>query len=293
MARPRSKAPPPLKFDTCATRLKADPSRLSLLLDLIPELRNAIYEYVFASTGGVLLSRHAINRAIAPRESALLYVNKQVHTEFLHAAWLLADIHTTSLDYDFRHVVTFLNRHNDEEIRALPSKLFPRHRAIVVEIEPGSYGDGMPQYLERWLNRFGHPTKEGAQVHFEHRLRPGYKSDRKASSECWRVYMEMIPGRRLEEFKSIIAARVSGIEGDRALTLQDVHAELQREDWVKVATGRSRSRKVMEADLDVESCSQVLEQAWLAQASRREHGVCSDVECVLDDRVNHRHSVAG
>jgi len=48
----------------------------------------------------------------------------------------------------------------------------------------------------------------------------------------------------------------------------------------------------MEADLDVESCSQVLEQAWLAQASRREHGVCSDVECVLDDRVNHRHSVA-
>jgi len=206
MARPRSKAPPPLKFDTCATRLKADSSRLSLLLDLIPELRNAIYEYVFASTGGVLLSRHAINRAIAPRESALLYVNKQVHTEFLHAAWLLADIHTTSLDYDFRHVVTFLNRHNDEEIRALPSKLFPRHRAIVVEIEPGSYGDGMPQCLERWLNRFGHPTKEGAQVHFEHRLRPGYKSDRKASSECWRVYMEMIPGRRLEEFKSIIAA---------------------------------------------------------------------------------------
>jgi len=61
---------------------------------------------------------------------------------------------------------------------------------------------------------------------------------------------------------------------------------------VEVATGRSRSRKVMEADLDVESCSQVLEQAWLAQASRREHGVCSDVECVLDDRVNHRHSVA-
>ncbi|KAK0268349.1 hypothetical protein LTR35_015643 [Friedmanniomyces endolithicus] len=181
----RSKVPPPLKFDTCATRLKADPSRLSLLLDLIPELRNAVYD---------------------PERVRALYVNKQVHTEFLHAAWLLADILTTSLDYDFRHIVTFLNRHNDEEIRALPSMHFPRRRAIIIEIEPGSYGDGMPQYLERWLNRFGHPTKKGAQVHFEYRLRPGYKSDRKVSSKCWRFYMEMIPGRRLEEFKRIIAA---------------------------------------------------------------------------------------
>ncbi|KAK1056049.1 hypothetical protein LTR74_015187 [Friedmanniomyces endolithicus] len=206
MARPRSKRPPPLKFETCATRPKADPAKLSLLLDLIPELRNAIYEYVFASTGGVLLSRLSINRTITPRESALLYVNKQVHTEFLHAAWLLADIHTTSLDYDFRHIVPFLNRHNDEEIRALPSMRFPRRRAIIIEIEPGSYGDGMPQYLERWLNRFGHPTKKGAQVHFEYRLRLGFKGDRKVSSDCWRVYMEMIDGRRLEEFKRILAA---------------------------------------------------------------------------------------
>ncbi|TKA67439.1 hypothetical protein B0A55_09147 [Friedmanniomyces simplex] len=199
---------PPINLDTFATQLKADPTRLSLLLDLLPELRNIIYEYVFASTGGVLLSRQLVHRALAPKTSTLLRVNKQIHTEFLHAAWLLADIHTTALEYDFRHIVTFLNRHEEEEIRALPSTNLPQHRTIFVEIQPNATHtqsvDDNPKFLKRWLNRAEHPTKKGTRVHYEYRLRPGYAEPRWPR---WRVRAQaMEEGRKREELEKIIAA---------------------------------------------------------------------------------------
>ncbi|KAK0353524.1 hypothetical protein LTR91_022977 [Friedmanniomyces endolithicus] len=199
------KRPQPVNLDTFVTQLKADPSKVSFF-DLPPELRNTVYVLVFASTGGVLLSRQPYHRTIAPKSSTLLRVNKQIHNEFMHAAWLLADIHTTSLDFNFRHIVAFLNRHEDEELRALPSMHLPHRRAIFVEIIPSpqdTMRTGVPMYLDRWLNRIEHPTKKGTRVWYEYWGRPGFTEYRLRS---WRTYVRGTSGRKREELDRIIAA---------------------------------------------------------------------------------------
>ncbi|KAK0831133.1 hypothetical protein LTR03_015700 [Friedmanniomyces endolithicus] len=174
------KRPQPVNLDTFVTQLKADPSKVSFF-DLPPN-------------------------SATRSTSTLLRVNKQIHNEFMHAAWLLADIHTTSLDFNFRHIVALLNRHEDEELRALPSMHLPHRRAIFVEIIPSpqdTMRTGVPMYLDRWLNRIEHPTKKGTRVWYEYWGRPGFTEYRLRS---WRTYVRGTSGRKREELDRIIAA---------------------------------------------------------------------------------------
>ncbi|KAK4888184.1 hypothetical protein LTR27_012889 [Elasticomyces elasticus] len=159
---------PRADFLTFGTQLKENPSKLSLLLDLPAELRNAIYEIVLASTGGVLLSRSATRRALAS-SSTMPRVNKQIRDEFLATAMLMAEVHTTSVDFSFRHVVAFLNRLSEEELRALPTTKLPKQRKIIIHLHPSIDSVEQPQYLKRWLNRVQHPTKKGTDVVYEYR----------------------------------------------------------------------------------------------------------------------------
>ncbi|KAK5733263.1 hypothetical protein LTR17_009872 [Elasticomyces elasticus] len=154
---------PRADFLTFGTQLKEDPSKLSLLLDLPAELRNAIYEFVLVSTGGVLVSRSATRRTLAS-SSSLPRVNKQIRDEFLATAMLMAEVHTTSVDFSFRHIVAFLNRLSDEELRALPTTKLLTQRKIIIHLHPSIDSVEQPQYLERWLNRVQHPTKKGTDV---------------------------------------------------------------------------------------------------------------------------------
>ncbi|KAK0259263.1 hypothetical protein LTS09_006087 [Friedmanniomyces endolithicus] len=160
------------KTSPIAQTQKTDPAKPSLLLDLPPEPRNLIYEAVLASTGGAKLSAQPIieNLGFA---SSLPRTNKQIRDEFVAAAWLSANIHTTVPGFSFRHVVTFLNRLPDVELRALPSITLPAQRRVVIEIIPLYFWD--PGLLDRWTRRAAHPTKKGTQVNFEYRLQEGHR----------------------------------------------------------------------------------------------------------------------
>ncbi|KAK5731780.1 hypothetical protein LTR17_011131 [Elasticomyces elasticus] len=135
-----AKSPWPLSTatGTVATDQKADATLPSLLLDLPPELRNLVYEFVFASTGGVHLSPKAHRKHLACG-SALNRVNKQVRHEFLTVGELVVDIHTSAPNFDFRHIVAFLNRLSDQEIQALPSLAVPVQRKVIVDLQPSSF----------------------------------------------------------------------------------------------------------------------------------------------------------
>lgn len=84
----------------------------SLLLDLAPELRNTIYGMVISSIVKVCFrnnpKEHIVNHALA-------YTSHQIRNEFLYLARTVdmstvATITTDIHNYDFRKLVTFLNR---------------------------------------------------------------------------------------------------------------------------------------------------------------------------------------
>ncbi|KAK5675194.1 hypothetical protein LTS10_012270 [Elasticomyces elasticus] len=153
-------ASPRLLYDlgNAVTNLKQDPSQLSLLLDLPAELRDQVYEALLAMTGGVEISRNQkrSNLEVLFDASGLLWTNKQIHTESTRgtsssvaqivssltdyvatASLVLSDISATVIDYDFRHVVAFLNKLSEEEIRTLPSlNTATRRHNIVLNLQP-------------------------------------------------------------------------------------------------------------------------------------------------------------
>ncbi|TKA83668.1 hypothetical protein B0A55_00467 [Friedmanniomyces simplex] len=194
------------------THQKADPTQPSLLLDLPPELRNSIYDAVLATTGGARLSTkpHVRNLAFA---SALPRTSKQVQDDFLTAAWLLADIYTLAPNFSFRHIVTFLNRLPEAELRALPITL-PAQRKVVVTIVPNS-GLG-PEFLECWVRRAAHPTKKGTEVRYEYSLPAGYREDEFQRQQRRRWEYEagvMKEGPAREEFGRILEVLRQGARG--------------------------------------------------------------------------------
>ncbi|KAK1821634.1 hypothetical protein LTR12_003861 [Friedmanniomyces endolithicus] len=182
----------------------------SFLLDIPPELRNLIYEAVLASTGGAQLSAN-FHRKDLCFASALPRTNKQVRWEFSTAALSIADIHTIAPHFSFRHIVAFLNRLQDVDLRTLPTLKLPAQRRVVIELIP--IGPLAPLFLDRWARRAAHPTKKGTEVNFEYRLPEGYVEDGaqwQRRYEWERQMTRMTPGRAREEFGRILEALRKG-----------------------------------------------------------------------------------
>ncbi|KAK3644935.1 aspartate-semialdehyde dehydrogenase [Elasticomyces elasticus] len=153
-------------LNTFATQQKTDHNRMSLLLDLPPELRIAIYEQIFIINGGVQLSRNTGRRNLATT-CPLVRVNKQIRSEFLSAALLLAHIRTTAIGLDFKHIVSFLNRLSEREIAALPKNDNLTERTVTIGIiMPKQWNPEV--YLARWINRVQDPVKKGTQVRYRY-----------------------------------------------------------------------------------------------------------------------------
>ncbi|KAK5123166.1 hypothetical protein LTR85_003364 [Meristemomyces frigidus] len=195
---------------TFATQLKRNVNEVSLL-DLPAELRNAIYMMLLEGTK-VRLSRVRSMKPLAS-ESALPRVNKQVRNEFLSIALLSADIHTTSLDFDFRHIVSFLNRLSEAELQALSSTStnIPSERTITVDLAISEDCPEEPDYFQRWLNRAGHPTKKGTNIDFQYKLVAGGSMLRNASQPWSAAAFKpraalMAKGRQKEEIMKIVTA---------------------------------------------------------------------------------------
>ena len=150
------------------TQLKQVQNKISFL-DLPPELRNAIYADAAQDTS-VRLSRKSTHRTLTTG-SALARVNKQVRDEFLSVAMVTASIETTARDFDFRHIVTFLNRLDDAELKTLSSITIPSERRVIIGLVLTEADTIL--YLGRWLNRAAHPTKKGTNLNYEYKIVSG------------------------------------------------------------------------------------------------------------------------
>lgn len=106
---------------------------------------------------------------------ALVRVNQQIHDEFLPILYLRAPIVKASIEnFDFRHIVTFLNTLSDHELNSMRG--VKSEPSIILELDMGAsplpkggdssggFGIGDALYLEQWLRRLQHPAKKGTRL---------------------------------------------------------------------------------------------------------------------------------
>jgi hypothetical protein len=129
-------------------------------LDLSAELRNNIYDKIIEDTHFVL-PRNNNNRPLG-LSSAFARVSKGIRSEFLPPALRTAPIINTEVrNWDFGHIVNFMNRIGDDEMERLM-----RDQRVVIDLWfSGENAD--PSGLVRWLRRFDGEWR-GDSVEFEY-----------------------------------------------------------------------------------------------------------------------------
>lgn len=129
-------------------------------LDLSAELRNSIYDKIIEDTYFVL-PRNNNNRPLG-LSSAFARVSKSIRSEFLPLALEIAPIINTEVrNWDFGHVVNFLNRIGDDEME----RLLQEQRVVIDLWFSGENAD--PSGLVRWLRRFDNERRDDG-VEFEY-----------------------------------------------------------------------------------------------------------------------------
>lgn len=137
------------------------PRKPSPFLELPAELRNEIYDYVAPSYTAVL-RQNARGRLLT--NSPLAAVSRQVCEEYIATLYLCAPITAHVKNLDFSHLVTFLNKLSDRELRALPSVNVPSERHILIKLNITDACPPISDMLNRWLLRCEHPTKKGTNL---------------------------------------------------------------------------------------------------------------------------------
>jgi hypothetical protein len=145
------------------TRLRKPPNkdqRHFRFLDLSAELRNNIYDKIIEESA-LVLRRSNVNRDLAST-SALVRVSKNIRSEFLPLALQTTPvIKTVVRDWDFGHVVRFLN---SLEVHQL-ERLILEQRMVIDLCFSGENAD--PSGLMRWIDRFD-DDRRGDGVAFEY-----------------------------------------------------------------------------------------------------------------------------
>lgn len=140
------------------------------LLGLAAELHNITYTYVLQNEPRAYLIKGNSGKLFS--KSSLVRVNSQVREEFgslLQAASpeLIAEVK----NFDFAHVVTFLNRLAQHDLANLPTSHKPAGRRmrtiLIISIKCPEEIDWSK--LQRWLNRLDHPHKKGSAIDFEYK----------------------------------------------------------------------------------------------------------------------------
>lgn len=165
-SRLKSKPPQISKTTKKPTNGKLRPATPFRFLDLPVELRDNIYQMVLDAEPEAYLSKRFRGRLIT--RSALAWVNRGIRSEFLSTVYVYAgNINAVVKDFDFQHIVTFLNRLSDKEMRLLVDG--PSSRCLNIELSFSSTFTGNVEseafhLLDRWLRRLQHPTKKGTNV---------------------------------------------------------------------------------------------------------------------------------
>lgn len=130
------------------------------LLDLSAELRNNVYDKIIEETSFVL--PRSIPKRPLSLNSAFARVSKGIRSEFLPLALQTTRVIRTEVrNWDFGHVVSFLNRVGEDGVERLA-----REQLVVVDLWfSGENAD--PSGLVRWLGRFD-DGKRGDGVEFEY-----------------------------------------------------------------------------------------------------------------------------
>lgn len=142
-------------------------------LDLPPELRNEIYSKVLEDYFVTHLSRFTKDKTLLT-DSSLVSVSKQVRAEFLDAMIQSSPIIRTRVrNLNFGSAIAFLNRLSDAENHKLCKDTKNDSRIMRVEFEFHMLraDRATSERLQRWLNRFDHPTKKGVNIKFEYEWR--------------------------------------------------------------------------------------------------------------------------
>ncbi|SMR42934.1 unnamed protein product [Zymoseptoria tritici ST99CH_1E4] len=215
---------------TCAGRHTADqvaadqgskPAMSFRFLDLAPELRDAIYQMDVTDHAPIILKRSG--RLIV--KSKLCAVSRQVRDEYLTALEYAPEIKTIVARFDFRPVVTFLNRISKAHAHKLSrSAISPEDRTITIISQapytPSQLNDAL---LKRWLNRFKTADKRGLDINFSY----GFRADGRNITHKART--------RAQLFLDTLLARYTGRAGEelqkmiRALAV--LYSEADRDQW--------------------------------------------------------------
>lgn len=133
--------------------------------DLPGELRNVVYQ-VIAETQTATLDGRTFKD-----DSGLLHRDSPLREEYLPVLLLhAAEIKTFVEDFDFRHIVTFINRLSNAEVTTLAETARPKQRSLNIKLFIYSDAVKNEYLLRRWLNRRRSTTKKGTTLNTSYSL---------------------------------------------------------------------------------------------------------------------------
>ena len=157
--------------DRARTKRSRMPNGRSLLLELPAELRNHVYEEVAKDSGAILHPRGGGNLV---SRSNLSRVSRQVRREYQSVLTLCATpIEAVVRDFDFTHVVRFLNRLSARELDTISGVTARSQRVIVIGLRLSENCPRNPEKLHSWLLRREDLAKNGSEIDFVYKgVRP-------------------------------------------------------------------------------------------------------------------------
>ena len=154
-------AVPAKRTRTNHNKRPSQPGR-SLILEMPPEIRNQIYEFVALHYDVILHPRSNGKLATA---SPLCRVSHQVRGEYLGILYIEApEIKACVKDFNFGHVIKFFNNLSERELNALPTINQPSLRHLQINVDLTDACGESPDELRRWLRRCQNPTKKGTTI---------------------------------------------------------------------------------------------------------------------------------
>ena len=132
------------------------------LLELPIELRQHIYGFVAKDTTAHL---HHRTRGKLVSQCGLKRVSHQVHDEYESVLYLAAGkIAAHVKDFDFAHMVRFMNCLSEREMKTLAILGLPGTRVLHISIDITKECPRNPEGLQKWLVRCQNPNKKGTQL---------------------------------------------------------------------------------------------------------------------------------
>ena len=146
-------------------------ARLQGLCTLPGELRNQIYEQL-ANDDRITIIEEITGAGYSAQSLHLSHLNNidaQTHEEYNSIAYGIAPfIQTTVHDFDFTHVMAFLDHLTDKEINTFPNLDCPSNRHFIINLEIDLGRPPNLHNLRSWLDRFRRGCKSSEiEFHYE------------------------------------------------------------------------------------------------------------------------------